>query len=108
MARTGRPPTRRSEMPSAWTPYTPEQFKQWRLYLQLSQSEAAYQLGTTNVAISEWENGRRGISVVVTLACWFLLSEFEKSTAGGEETADNTSSPTSLTDGDEVVVSIDT
>lgn len=51
---------------------TPQEFKDWREALGLTQQQAAELLGVTRRAVVKWEAGAAPISRAVFLACKYL------------------------------------
>lgn len=49
-------------------PLTPEQFRAWRERLGLSQSDVGHALGVTATAVWRWENKKRELQPMVSLA----------------------------------------
>ena len=58
---------------------TPDEFKQARKVLGLSQSKMAHQLEVSYQTIQAWEQGRNPISRVVELAVQTLIRESKQS-----------------------------
>ena len=57
---------------------TPNEFKQWRLDLGLTQSQAASKLGFKNrSSICLLENGKRPITKLLQLACFYISDVME-------------------------------
>lgn len=58
---------------------TPEELKEWRKNVKLSQAELGELLGVTSKTIWRWESGEAKIPVVVGLAVEALEARFVKS-----------------------------
>ena len=72
------PRIKHSEAGAEWTP---ERLRACRARLGMTQAELAQRLGTTNIAISRWENSQAPLPMharMLTLALQALESELEE------------------------------